>query len=71
MYSVSFQRSYKTREGEWKRSTSFSGTDLLVLAQCATEAYHQIDRLRAADAQEQPRPTRQANGHVTDEDVPF
>lgn len=71
MYSVSFQRSYKTREGEWKRSTSFSGTDLLVLAQCATEAYHRIEDLRRADREEQPRPARQSNGYVTDEDVPF
>lgn len=54
MYSASFQRSYKDREGAWKNTTSFGSQDLLVLAEAARAAYHLIERLRKADRENQP-----------------
>ena len=45
-YSVSFSRSYKKAEGEYADSTSFSGAELLRLAQLAGKAYEQAQALR-------------------------
>lgn len=71
MYSVSFQRSYKDNAGEWHRTSSFSGSDLLVLAACAQQAYLKIDRLRKQDRENMPQPEARGNGRVTEEDIPF
>jgi len=52
-YSVTFERSYKDKEGKWKSSDSFNSDDLLLLAKVADMAHTQIVSLRANDRQAQ------------------
>ena len=42
--SVDISRSYKTKEGEWRSSSSFSHNDLLNVAKCAERAENWISR---------------------------
>jgi len=46
-YSVSFERSYKDSEGQWKTTPSFNAGDLLQLAKLADQAHTQIGELTA------------------------
>lgn len=46
-HSVTFERGFKTKDGQWKSTTSFDRDDLLVIAKLATEAHTVIDRLRS------------------------
>jgi hypothetical protein len=48
-YSVTFQRSYKGKDGKYTSSDSFNGSDLLLLAKVADQAHTEIERLRAND----------------------
>ncbi len=50
MYSVTFSRSYKDGDNNWKDSTSFGTDDLLLLAKAADEAHTWITRRRSAGA---------------------
>ena len=50
MYSVTFGRSYKDGENNWKDSTSFGPDDLLVLAKAANEAHSYICDARQKEA---------------------
>lgn len=43
-FSVDLSRSYKTNEGEWRNTTSFSHSDLLNVAKCAERAESWIAR---------------------------
>jgi len=43
-YSVDMSRSYKTNEGEWRSTSSYSQSDLLNLAKCAERAENWIAR---------------------------
>jgi len=45
-YSVDFVRGYKDKEGNWQDSTSFSGAELLRVANLATQAYNVILQAR-------------------------
>lgn len=47
LYNVTFSRSYKDGEDQWKDSTNFGLDDLLVLAKAADEAHTWIMRQRA------------------------
>jgi hypothetical protein len=49
-YCVTFSRSYKDGENQWKESSSFGGDDLLLLAKAADETHTWIARQRSADA---------------------
>jgi hypothetical protein len=60
-YSVTFERSYKDKDGSWKRTNSFSGHELLWLAKCADMAHTETLRLRALD-------TRETNEEVAGDD---
>lgn len=51
MYSVTFSRSYKDGQNNWKESGSFGFDDLLLLAKAADEAHSWIAGQRAADAE--------------------
>jgi hypothetical protein len=53
-YSVNFERSYKDKSGQWKRTASFNPHDLLTLAKVADMAHTDIERLRRADKFEIP-----------------
>ena len=48
-YTVTFSRFYKDEAGNYRDTTSFSGVDLLRLAQLAQNAYAVIDNLRLKD----------------------
>jgi len=56
-YSVNFARSYKTDDGEWKESHSYSGAELLRVGRLAELAYDKIIELRRPAAEpEAPSP---------------
>jgi hypothetical protein len=48
-YSVTFQRSYRDRDGKVANSDSFDAGELLLLAKVADQAHTKIHELRAAD----------------------
>jgi hypothetical protein len=48
-YSVTFERSYKDQAGKFRTSTSFSGSELLLLAKAADLAHSEVLKLRAND----------------------
>jgi hypothetical protein len=50
LYCVTFNRSYKDGENNWKESASFGADDLLLLAKAADEAHTWITKQRSADA---------------------
>jgi hypothetical protein len=49
LYCVTFSRSYKDGENNWKESGSFGTDDLLFLAKVADEAHTWITLQRSAD----------------------
>ncbi len=49
-YSVTFSRSYKDGDGNWKDSVSFGPDDLLLVAKVADEAHTWIARQKSVDA---------------------
>lgn len=53
-YSVTLERSYRDRDGNWKSSSSFNGDELLLLAKVADLAHTELSKLRASDRQAQP-----------------
>lgn len=71
VYSATFQRSYKDQQGAWQRTTSFNGSDLLVLAECARAAYQRIQDIKAEDSANQQPQTQPQGYQGRDEDVPF
>jgi hypothetical protein len=48
-YSVTFERSYKDEQGNYKSSTSFNTSELLLVSKIADLAHTEIYRLRAED----------------------
>ena len=46
-YSVDISRSYKTDDGEWKETSSFSGNDALRASNLLTQAYNRTLELKA------------------------
>jgi len=57
-YSVTFERSYKDDGGKWQSSSSFSESDLLLLAKAADQAHDKIQEQRSFD--------RSATGYVAE-----
>ena len=47
-YSVDLSRSYKTSEGEWRSTSSYTHHDLLNVAKCAERAENWIARKTSA-----------------------
>lgn len=45
-FNVTFSRSYKDSEGNWKSTSSFRRDDLLVVAKVADQAHSRIFELR-------------------------
>jgi hypothetical protein len=50
-YSATFERSYKDEDGKWQRTSTFSASDLLLLAKVADQAHSEIYKLRGNDRQ--------------------
>ena len=48
-YSVTFERSYKDEEGNYKSASSFNTSELLLVSKVADLAHTEIYRLRAED----------------------
>lgn len=67
-YSVTISRSYRDAAGNWQTSESFSGTDLLVLAEVARAAFLWIVQTtqNPSDGQGLSR-----QGGVVDSEIPF
>src|SRR5207249_4308259 len=53
-FSVTFSRSYKDKEGQWKNATSYGMDDLLVLAEIARMAFHWIHEERLKPQESKP-----------------
>jgi hypothetical protein len=50
MYNTTINNSYKDdKSGEWKPTSSFSPTDLLVVAELSRQAFAEITRLKQQD----------------------
>ena len=49
-FNVTFQRLYRTQDGQWQSTASFAQSDLLALAKVADAAHSRILRLTADDA---------------------
>lgn len=47
MYNTTIRNSYKDDSGEWKETSSFSPTDLAVLAQLSAQAFQTITEIKA------------------------
>ena len=50
-YSVSFERRYRDKDGQWHSSQSYNADDLLVLAKLADQAHSKILELRSGEAE--------------------
>ncbi len=50
-HSVSFERRYRDKDGQWHSSQSFNTDDLLVLAKLADQVHSEILQLRSGDAE--------------------
>ena len=48
-YRVNLSRAYRDKDGNWKDSDSFSGTELLQVAELARRAYERTNQLRQQD----------------------
>lgn len=57
-FNVSFQRIYRTNEGEWRSTDSFGRDDLLILGKVADAAHTRVLQLQgeAREAQQQAEP---------------
>lgn len=51
-HSVTFERLYRTDEGDWRSAASFRGGELLLLAKVADAAHTRLLELRSAGREE-------------------
>ena len=51
-YSTSFARTWRSDDGKWHDSQSYSGTDMLRLGELSRTAYHRTNELRREQSQE-------------------
>ena len=58
-YATTFARSYKDRDGEYRDTGSFVGTDLLKLSELARAAYNRTNDLRREEREQAPENERQ------------
>ena len=49
LYSVTFEKSYKDSSGKWQSSSSFSESELLLVAKAANLAHDEIQELHRKD----------------------
>ena len=52
-YTVTLARSFKNEAGDWKETSSFSGSQLLRIARLADRAYDRTGELRRGDEERQ------------------
>jgi hypothetical protein len=55
-FNVTFQRLYRTGEGQWQSTASFGPGDLLVLAKVADAAHTRLLQLTAAERKSERQP---------------
>lgn len=57
IYATTFARTYQANDGSWKDAHSFTGSELLRLAELARQAYAAVNTLRRGNAPEaEPEP---------------
>ena len=56
-FTVTFQRLYRTEDGQWQSTMGFGQADLLVLAKVADAAHTRLLQLIAAERKQQRMPT--------------
>ena len=56
LFNVTFQRLYRTEEGQWQSTASFGPGDLLVLAKVADAAHTRLLQLTATERKQERRP---------------
>jgi hypothetical protein len=66
-FNVTFQRLYRTAEGEWLSSESFAAYDLLLLAKVADAVHTRVLQLLA----EQRTGAAKSKGQVAEDDIPY
>ncbi|MDG1288090.1 MAG: hypothetical protein P8P30_11115 [Rickettsiales bacterium] len=59
-YSTQFSRAYKDKEGNYRRTDSFSKDDLLRVSELARNAYNRVSELQQHDRQQNPQHDPQA-----------
>ena len=67
-FDVSFQRGYKTPDGNWKNSHSFDLDGLLALQHTVSLAIDKVLELRNADISDQPATETEASDYLDPED---
>ena len=60
-FNVTFSRSYKDSEGEWKNTHSFRRDDLLVVAKAADQAHSRIFELQREEKKAATEQAGEAN----------
>ncbi len=60
-FNVTFSRSYKDSEGNWKSTSSFRRDDLLVVAKVADQAHSRIFELRREEKAAAKEQAEEAN----------
>ena len=55
-FNVTFQRLYRTEDGQWQSTASFGRDDLLVLAKVADAAHTRLLQLIASERKQEQRP---------------
>jgi hypothetical protein len=55
-FNVTFQRLYRTEEGQWQSTMSFGPGDLLVLAKVADAAHTRLLQLTSTERKQERRP---------------
>ena len=56
-FTVTFQRIYRTEDGQWQSTAGFGRDDLLVLAKVADAAHTRLLQLIATERKQQQMPT--------------
>ena len=59
-FNVTFQRLYRTEDGQWQSTSSFGRDDLLILAKVADATHTRLLNLIAAERSQQRLPPRAA-----------
>ena len=67
-HSIDLTRSYK-KDGQWKETNSFSGAELLRVANLSQRAYNRIQELRAQASQSAPQPAAEDAATGSHEDA--
>lgn len=69
--SASYNKSYKTKEGEWKNTTYFNAEDTALLIAVAHKAISIIGQLKEKKSEAVSNVVQSPTLPLTDDDIPF